>query len=230
MIYKTFSVNNIYNILLKKTNFFLKYIIYGIRTKIYTSSSNKSSCEKTCAGACNGTGDSDCIARTLTKYTSTSLNSWQGPVTIGYTISSNVGATYSVSTSTLTVNFNYTINTINGNTCSYSCPSYPVYEGMQINVILTDGNANGNIYTNNVPLGNEISNSVTSNVAYPNSITIPNLTLSSGLYNWTIAGDDNPAIYNGSDYNYNNNYNNLMIYSNYNNGPNGAAVSFSFTV
>jgi hypothetical protein len=179
------------------------------------------------AGACGGTGDSDCVARTLTRYTSTSLNSWIGYAnsnTVDYTISIS-SATYSVSTSTLTVNFNYTITNINGNTCyNNSCPSYPVYNGMQINFILTD--ANGNIYDPNfVPLlGN--GSSVTLGVASPNSITIPNVIQSNiNAGPWTIVGDNTSAIYSN-----NVGYANLASIIIINSAYSSAPVQFSFTV
>jgi hypothetical protein len=180
------------------------------------------------AGACGGTGDSDCVARTLTNYTSTYLENWlitnannasSNNNTVDYTIT-NVGATYSVSTSTLTVNFNYTITNINGNICyNNTCPSYPVYYGMQFNLVITDG-SNNTYSPNFVPLlGN--GSSVTLGVAYsvpsPNSITIPNVTQSNvNAGSWTITADNNDApIYNSII----NAYSSIVINSAYSGAP-----------
>lgn len=169
------------------------------------------------AGACGGTGDSDCVARTLTNYTSTYPDNWNKYITntVDY-VFSNIDATYSRSTSTLTVNFNYTINNINGNSCSYNgCPVYQVLDNMIINVIFTDDSTNIQ-YSNYAPLlGNE--NNITLNTTYTTSLTIENLTLTPGSHNWTITGDNTSNIYN--------NYS-ILITSSYSADP----VQFSFTV
>jgi hypothetical protein len=171
------------------------------------------------AGACGGTGDSDCVARTLTRYTSNYLDNWisggYSTNTVYYTIT-NIGATYSRSTSTLTVNFNYTINNINGNSCNNnSCPVYPVLDNMHINVIFTDDSTNIQYSNYAQLLGN--GSSVTLNTTYTTSLTIENLTLTPGSHNWTITGDNSQLIYNN---------NSIVIYSSYSADP----VQFSFTV
>lgn len=169
------------------------------------------------AGACGGgTGDSDCVARTLTNYTSTYPDNWNsGSVytnTVYYAFS-NVSASYSGST--LTVNFNYTITNINGNSCyNNSCPVYPVLYDMQFHIVFTDGNNNTYGITAFL-LGN--GSSVTLNTTYSNSLTIENLTLTLGSHTWTIEAIDIYPIYNN---------NSILINSSYTGGP----VQFSFTV
>ncbi len=183
------------------------------------------------AGACGGTGDSDCVARTLTNYTSTYLDNWPNvggnSSTVDYILTIN-NTTYSRSTSTLTVNFSYTIINVSTSTCSNNnCASYPVVNGMQINVIFTDDYTNQ--YDISVPLGNN-GYSVTLGVAYTNTVTISNVTPTptpGSSHTWTIIGDNSSPIYNGPiSNNYNNYISTLIITSSYSADP----VQFSFTV